>query len=262
MRPILLQLGSIAVRAYGTMLVIAFLAAIAWAVREARLRRTPPERVYDLAFWILVSGVFFARLIFVLLDLPYYTAHPADLIPSWRTGVGGLSFHGGFLGAILAAALYARKARLSFWTLADVCAPAAALGYAIARVGCFLNGCCYGRPTDLPWGLRFPLEGGLPGQLTPPSHPTQIYSVIGGLVIFLVLIRLRNRLPHPGQLFIAFVGLYGVERFVVEIWRSGATSAPLWGPITLAQVVSLVAIAATPFFLRWRAARDHGAGHA
>lgn len=235
MRPVLFQLGPIAVRAYGAMLVLAFAVGILWAMREARLRRLgcrlPPERMIDTGLAALIGGLIGARILFVILDP---NLGWRDLPFIWR---GGLSFHGGLIGGITAVFAYAFAVRVNPGLLFDAGAPSMALGYAIARIGCLLNGCCYGCPTNLPWGLRFPDLA--TGGLTPPSHPTQIYSSLGSLVLFGILLRMRPLARVPGQLFIAYVGLYGVLRFIVEIFRKGYTAEVAIGPLTQAQVASI-----------------------
>ena len=132
MRPILFYIGRLPIRAYGTMMMLAFAAGIAWAVREARRRSLDPGLILDLAVWIMVSGIVFARAVFIALD-PALTWR--DLPYIWR---GGLSFHGGLIGGVLAALVFVRLKRIRFWTLADTCAPSIALAYGIARIGCLL----------------------------------------------------------------------------------------------------------------------------
>ena len=230
----LFRLGPVPVRSYGLMMALAFVAGIALAARRGRQAGVRPEVIVDLGLISLLLGVAVARLTFVALD-------PAL---GWRDfpylWTGGLSFHGGMAGAIAGCWLYVRWRRLDFWALADVVAPSVALGYAIARLGCFLNGCCYGLPAALPWACRFPDEQR--GGLTPPSHPTQLYASLGSLAMLGLLLILAPRLRVRGQLFTAYLGLYGVLRFVVEIFRRGASAQVLWGGLTLAQFVSLALI--------------------
>lgn len=238
MRPVLFQFGPIAVRAYGAMLVLAFAVGILWAMREARLRRLGcrlrPERMIDTGLAALIGGLIGARIVFVILDP---NLGWRDLPFIWR---GGLSFHGGLIGGIAAVFAYAFAARVNPGLLFDAGAPSMALGYAIARIGCLLNGCCYGCPTSLPWGLRFPDLAA--GGMTPPSHPTQLYSSLGALVMFGILLRMRPLARVPGQLFFAYLGLYGVLRFMVEILRRGYTAEVAIGPLTEAQLASIALV--------------------
>jgi phosphatidylglycerol:prolipoprotein diacylglycerol transferase len=214
------------------MLVLAFAIGIWWATREARLRGLPAERMVDAGLAALIGGLVGARTLYIALD-PYLGWRDLPFI--WR---GGLSFHGGLIGGITTVALYALVARISPGLIFDTGAPSMALGYAVARIGCFLNGCCYGCPTTLPWAARF--RDPTTGALTPPSHPAQLYAALGGLIAFALLLRLRPRARIHGQLFIAYLGLYGLVRFVVEFFRKGYTSGPaLPGPFTAAQIASI-----------------------
>ncbi|UCH35359.1 MAG: prolipoprotein diacylglyceryl transferase [Armatimonadota bacterium] len=236
MRPVFFNLGPLSVRAYGVMLVIAFVVGIAWALREAGRRELPPERMIDAGLAALVGGLIGSRVLYVILD-PYLGWRDLPFI--WR---GGLSFHGGLVGGILLVALYGVAVRVSPALIFDTGAPSMALGYAVARIGCFLNGCCYGGPTHLPWAARF--RDPTTAELTPPSHPAQLYAVLGGLATFAILLWLRGRARVHGQLFIAYIGLYGVLRFTVEFWRKGYTSGPeIGGPFTAAQLASIALMA-------------------
>ena len=232
MQPVLFHIGPIEVRAYGAMLVLGFAIGIWWAIREARLRGLPPERMIDAGLAALIGGLIGARILYIVLD-PYLGWRDLPFI--WR---GGLSFHGGLAGGMLAVAIYGFIVGVSPALIFDTGAPSMALGYAIARIGCFLNGCCYGCPTNLPWAFRF--RDPTTGAWTPPSHPAQLYAAIGSLTAFGILMWLRPRARVHGQLFIAYMGLYGVVRFVVEIFRKGYTSGPpIPGPFTAAQVASI-----------------------
>jgi phosphatidylglycerol:prolipoprotein diacylglycerol transferase len=231
MRPTLLRLGALQVRSYGVMLVLAFAVGTLWAMREARRRGLAPERMLDVGLAALVGGLIGGRALYVILD-PYTTWREFPLV--WH---GGLSFHGALIGGIIAVAIYALLSRTCLTLILDTGAPGVALGYAVGRIGCFLNGCCYGAPTSLPWGVCF--LSPTTGRLTPPSHPAQLYASAGSLIVFALLVLLRPRARIGGQLFIAYLGLYGVMRFVVELWRRGYTAELLWGPLTQAQVASI-----------------------
>jgi len=260
MHPILFHIGPVTIRSYGTMILLAFVAGIAWAMREARRREMDPGLILDLGVWLMLSGIFFARAAFIALD-PYLTWR--DLPYVWQ---GGLSFHGGLFGGVLAGVIFVRLRRIHFWTLADVCAPSIALGYGIARIGCLLNGCCYGGPTDLPWALRF--TDYHTGQLTSPSHPTQVYSTLAGWGLFAVLVAFGRRSRLPGAVFLLYLMGYSVIRFLMEYLRRGYTADPMpvawlaW--LTEAQFACIVVFAGAGL-VWWRLARragvraDHGA---
>jgi len=251
----LFRIGPVEIHGYGTLLMLGFIAAILLSLREARRLGLSPEVPLDLGIWVLAAGVVMARVMYVLLNWSAFAAHPVEILYIWREG--GLSFHGGLLGGVLAGLEFARRQGVRFWTLADMAAPGLALGYGIARFGCLLNGCCYGAPTDLPWAMRFPLwpDSAI---MTDPSHPTQLYSALGSFLVLGVLLAVRTRLRVRGQLFLLYLMLSAPVRAVVEIFREGYTARALVGPITEAQVASAVIFAAAlvGFVFLWRGASD------
>lgn len=215
------------------MLVVGFLLGVHRASRVAKAKNIPSERMWDLGLVVLVSGILGARLIYILLN-PAHESF-AEFFQLWN---GGLSFHGGMSFAILAGWIFLRRAKIPFWTVADIAAPSAAIGYAIARIGCFLNGCCYGAPTSLPWGIRF-IDQDTP---TPPSHPTQLYASLANIAIFFILTRLEKNNRAPGFVFVSYLGMYSVYRFMIEFLRKGYTAEPWVLGLTQAQWASLVII--------------------
>ncbi|MDE2125414.1 MAG: prolipoprotein diacylglyceryl transferase [Armatimonadetes bacterium] len=233
MHPILFHLGSVTVRSYGVLLVTGFLAGLWRAMwlcqrRQKELppgspRRVHPDAIFDIGIGVLFSGLVGARLLFVLLDWGSFAAHPIDALKIWQ---GGLSLHGALIFGIGFLTIYCWRKKLSMMAVGDIAAPTFALSYAIGRVGCLLNGCCYGRPTNMPWGIRFPSEQ-FPGVMTPPSHPTQLYATLFNLFWFWVLLRWEKRRHHDGDLFYGYIAMYGIYRFIDEEFRAGATSTYL-----------------------------------
>ena len=235
MHPVIVRIGPITVFSYGLMLALAFGLAVFWASRQAVKRGIRVQTVLDLSLWMLIFGLAGGRLLFVLLN--------RSAFPTWldaiRTWEGGLSFHGGLLGAVGALVVFARRRALDTWELMDLLSPAAALGYAVARIGCFLNGCCYGTPTNLPWGVTFP---GV--QNAVHVHPTQIYASAANLVLFAVLAAVLKADPPKGVVFSLYLALYSVYRFLIEFLRKGATARVLAFGLTEAQFASAVLFAA------------------
>jgi phosphatidylglycerol:prolipoprotein diacylglycerol transferase len=227
----LFEIFGIPIRSYGLMMVIGFALGLWRLIGAARAKDLSVERIYDLALIVLLSGIVGSRIVYVLLN-PATESWP-DILAVWN---GGLSFHGGVVLALLGGYIYVRKTGLPFWTCADLFAPSLALAYAVTRIGCFLNGCCYGAPTNLPWGVRF-MEG---GSLTPPSHPTQIYAALANLAIFFILTRLEKLNRPAGFVFFCYLGLYGIYRFPIEFLRAGYSAQVSWLGLTQAQWVSLV----------------------
>ncbi|MCC6445435.1 MAG: prolipoprotein diacylglyceryl transferase [Armatimonadetes bacterium] len=236
MHSVLFKIGPFAVHSYGLMVVLGFMAAALWLIRAGKEDGITSEMVFDLMLYIMAAAVVMSRLVFVLLEWRAYAPHPVDALKIWE---GGLSFHGGLLGGILAALWYCRRHAVPFWKLADHAAPGLALGYAIARIGCFLNGCCYGTPTGLPWACRFQ-DPPLSGHLTPPSHPTQLYATLINLGVFFMLASLWKRRRYDGQTFGQYLIAYAAYRFFVEFFRKGATARDLALGLTEAQWASIV----------------------
>ncbi|MFQ6131879.1 MAG: prolipoprotein diacylglyceryl transferase [Armatimonadota bacterium] len=239
MRPTLFNIGSLGIHSYGVMLVLGFSAGLLLAIREGRRRGISRDDIIDCALWVLLSGIIAARLLYIFLDWDYFAGQWGRWIQIQK---GGLSFHGALLGAAVAVTIFASRRKIGIARLYDALTPSLPLGYAIARIGCFLNGCCQGTPTHLPWGVAFPkaLEGS--ALVAQPVHPTQIYASLLSLVVFGVVLLLRTRLHWQGQLFLSYLALYSAQRYAVEIYRSGASAHvfPPLAPLTQAQVVSLV----------------------
>jgi len=261
MHPILFKLGSITVRSYGVLLITGFLVGLWRGMRlcahrvatepEGSPRRITPDQLFDFCIVGLLLGIAGARLLFVILNWgpspdsgPGFGAHPIEAFKIWE---GGLSLHGGLLAGIAYMAWWTRRNKVSLLALADVCAPSWAIGYVFGRIGCFLNGCCYGGTCDprLPWAMRFHDEHYLnPAVLTPPSHPTQLYAVLFNIVFFCVLVLWEKRPRRDGELFFGYIAMYGVYRYIVDIFRVGGTSSYL-SPhlfISLAQVASIAMV--------------------
>jgi phosphatidylglycerol:prolipoprotein diacylglycerol transferase len=243
MRPILFELGPLKLHSYGLLLVIGFFAGVWNACREAERRGYKAELILDMALPLLLASVAACRLLYVFLNLDQFH-NVADVFKVWD---GGLSFHGAFFGALGVLGFFSYTRKIPFAVLFDLIAPSIFLGYFFGRIGCLLNGCCYGHACDLPWAMRFPDEHHR-GFLTPPSHPAQLYSAIMALGLF-ALMQKAKLSPlfdrFHGQLTLLFFALYAVERGVMEYFRNGATAPAAFGLswLTSAQLVSIVAIA-------------------
>ena len=233
MHPVLFTVGPVTIYSYGVMLVTCVLAGVWLACRDAG--RLPPERralaadrIADWAAAVLLGGILGGRVLYVALHWPLFAAAPLQAFAIWR---GGLVWYGGFAGGALGAWLYLRAHRVPFLQAADQLIPFVALSHAIGRVGCFLNGCCYGRPTEAWYGVQFP---GQPG----PVIPTQLLEAVG-LVALFVFLRSARRWPalqRPGQVFGLYLLGYAALRFLVETLRG---DQPRWHALTLPQLVSL-----------------------
>jgi len=223
MFPVLFHVGTFAVHTYGVLLMLAFLAALARTYRASRRLNDPtipPDSILDAGIWMIVIGTVGARLLFVLVDWDSYRHAPNFPLNTFQVWQGGLSFHGGLFGGIGALIGYCLIKRMSILKVADLFAPSVMIAYVIGRLGCLLNGCCYGAPTTMPWGIRFHDDG----VLTQPSHPTQLYASLLSLVFFGGLVWLERRRTFYGQISCWYILLAATERFLMEIWRAGTTS--------------------------------------
>jgi phosphatidylglycerol:prolipoprotein diacylglycerol transferase len=229
------------------MLALAFVLGTALAQARARGQGMDPNKVLDLVFLILVSSIIGARAFFVAINWQYYKANLLDIFKVWE---GGLVFYGGFILAFCVAFWFLRKNRLPEWKFADIMAPSVALGIALGRIGCFLNGCCYGRVSET-WGVSFPgrdnppafaqqvVDGLIPSSAvcSLPVLPAQLYSALHGLLIFAALLILEKYKRFDGFLFWMTVLLYSAGRFFIEGIRYYETSFMI-GSFTVSQIIS------------------------
>jgi phosphatidylglycerol:prolipoprotein diacylglycerol transferase len=213
----LFDLGPFSIHTYGLALAAAFWLGIELSAREARKRGMDPVHIVDLGIVVLISSVVGSRLLYVLGHLDQYQDNLLDVIKVWE---GGLTFYGGLIAGVVFGIGFLKIKRLPVRDAIDTVAPQIALGIAMARIGCFLNGCCFGTETHLPWACHFPPDSQA-GWILPGLglHPTQIYSAIANFAIFLFLRRRFRSRPVPGQVFYSFLMIYGAWRFVIDFLR-------------------------------------------
>ena len=252
--PVALQLGPLAIRWYGLMYLIAFLAFYLlgrWRVRHTHYgasTRLVPADVEDLLFYGVLGVVLGGRLGYVLFYKPaYYLQHPLEVLAVWQ---GGMAFHGGLLGVIVACAVFARRHRLSFLQLTDFVAPLVPAGLAAGRLGNFINGELWGRATDLPWAMVFPQSG-----TSVARHPSQLYQFAGeGLLLFAVLWLYSSRPRAVGRVSGLFLAGYGTLRFLAEFAREpDAFLGLLAGGLSMGQLLSVPMVALGLYLLLRRA---------
>jgi len=265
MYPELFRIGNFPINTYGVLLALAFLAALIIAARLAARDGLPRERVYDLGLWMLLAALVGSKVLMLWTE-PLYRETPSQLFTLDFLRSGGV-FYGGFLGAVLTGYFLIRKYGLPWWKTADAFAPGIALGQAIGRQGCFAAGCCWGKPTTLPWGVQF-TEAGHKVTDVPIDvhlHPTQLYESFAALAIFFFLMWLHKRKRFTGQVILFYGLLYALTRFTIEFFRDdprgdvmGLTSMT---GLSTSQLISLLIGIASVIILivRWRAA-DGGAG--
>lgn len=236
MYPVLVEIGPLKIHAYGALVAMGFLAAIWVAAREIGRKGQDPETFYDMAFWLVLAAVAGARLFHVLVYWPVYAADPREIYRLWN---GGLVFYGGLLAAAAASVVFLRRRGLPFLPVADAAALGIPLGLAFGRVGCALAGCCYGKPTTVPWAIVFSDPASL-APLHVALHPTQAYESLASLAIFGVLSATRDRFVTPGMRFWTMLVLYGVARSFLEIFRDDPRG--FIGPFSESQAVSAVLV--------------------
>lgn len=230
------QFGNFAIYWYGVFVALGFLAGIWTAARRAPLQGLAPERVVDLGPWLIIGALLGARTLYVL---SYWETEFRDA-PWWEIFMfrkGGLVFYGGFIGSVLAGLFFIRAKNLPIWKVADVMAPSIALGHAFGRLGCLMNGCCFGRACDLPWAIRYPS-----GHESFPFavHPSQIYEALLNLALYTGLAWFYRHRKIEGQVFAAYLLGYAALRFIVEFFRGDYSVRYLGGWATPAQLISPV----------------------
>ena len=241
---------TITLHTYGLLLAIAFIAGLWVASREAKRQGLDAGRVTDMAIWVLIAGLVGAKLLLVLVDFHYYQRSPREL---WSIFQSGGVFYGGLIGGALVAWWYARRHGLAGWSTADALAPGVVLGQAIGRLGCFAAGCCWGKPTSLPWAVTFTDVYASRAVGTPmdtPLHPSQLYESGAAFLIFAFLLWLLPRKRFDGQVALAYVALYSAVRFGLEFLR-GDPERGSWfgGALSTSQVIAIVLLLGTAVLL-------------
>lgn len=249
MLPVLFKVGTFPIHTWGILLMVGFLCATARGARSARRYGATPEAVWDCALGGLFAGVVGGRIGFVLQNPKYFSAHPGEIVALWD---GGMTSFGGLIGGVAMGVYLARKRGMTPADAADIAAIGLPIGMFFGRIGCLLNGCCYGHACALPWAMRFFPEGHGDTGLV---HPTQIYEALGVALIYGVLTLMERRRAFPGQLLIAFAGLYGAVRFVVEIWREQDGPQSIVGGLSTGQWFSLAVVVLAAALYAFRARR-------
>lgn len=253
--PVALQIGPLSIRWYGILMALAMAIGLWIAYRDARRRGLDPESLLKASELGLLGALVGARLYYVLFNLDYYMQYPRKIIAVWE---GGLAIHGGIIGGVLVGGGYAYLRKLPVREYLDIAAPSLVLGQAIGRWGNYFNEEAFGTPTSLPWKLYIsPSHRPLQYAQEDFFHPAFLYESLWDLAVFFLLVYVfRDRFKHAkGALFLTYLGLYSVGRFITEGLR---TDPLMFGSIRVAQVVSLLGVAAAvigvPLLLRRRRA--------
>lgn len=241
MDPIALKLGSLTIHWYGVMIALAFLAGLWTATLRARRENISGEKIADVVLWLMVGSILGARIVYVTTYWhEEFAGQPiSEIFAVWH---GGLVYYGGLIGGIAGGTIYILWKRMPMWKTADVLAPSIALGSFFGRMGCLLNGCCYGRQTDLPWAITFtnPLAHDLSNTpLNVPLHPTQIYDGLLNLALYVFLAWLFRRKKFDGEIFATYLICYAITRSIVECFRGDYTNLHYHFGLSPAQWISV-----------------------
>jgi phosphatidylglycerol---prolipoprotein diacylglyceryl transferase len=248
------RIGTITVYTYGVLLAAAYLLGLQLALKRAKARHLDSTRVMDLGIYIIISALVGAKLLLLVTDFQTFKSNPAELLNLLREG--GV-FYGGLIVAVTVALWYIKRVGLPLWTTCDVFAPGIALGHIIGRFGCFFAGCCFGKPTTVPWAITFtdPFAAANVGTpLNVPLHPTQLYEAGAEFLILIVLLTTEKwGRKFAGRTFWLYMLLYSVSRFVIEFYRGDERGSV--GPLSTSQFVSVIltplAIGMLVYLGRW-----------
>lgn len=216
MHPLLFKLGPLEIHTYGFLIAVGFLIGVSVIKRLSMVAKIDVEKMLDLCFWMLLVGFLGGRILYILTRLSDFIASPLDMFKIWQ---GGLVFLGGLISVIPLAIWYAKKHKMPVWRVGDIIAPGAVIAHAFGRLGCLSAGCCYGLPTDAPWGIRLYSDLVTPNFQGIPLHPTQLYESFSLFILFVVLIRVFKKRAFDGQVTLTYWLSYSVIRSIIEVFR-------------------------------------------
>ncbi|MBW1667089.1 MAG: prolipoprotein diacylglyceryl transferase [Deltaproteobacteria bacterium] len=251
MFPDLSTIGSVTIHTYGLFLALGLCGALLITLKTGRAQGLRASEILDTALVMIVSAIIGSRLMYVIMNYSYFALHPLRILEVWQ---GGLVYSGGLIAAILTMSWYLKHSKLSFWETGDLWAPGLALGQGIGRIGCFMAGCCYGKPTDAWYGVVF----NHPHSLAPlhlPLHPTQLYHSVSNFIILGLLLSLRTKKKFSGQVFLWYLILHSTARLLIERFRGdnrGLIPGTTMTPTQLIALVLLLGAVLTLFILKSR----------
>jgi phosphatidylglycerol---prolipoprotein diacylglyceryl transferase len=235
MHPDIITIGPFTLHTYGMFVAIGFFVGLMFTVRLGKSEGIGSQQVMDMGFVIILSAIIGSRVLYILMNASYYVPAPLNMLKIWE---GGLVFSGGVIGVVLTMLWYTKRHGLPLGKIADLWAPATAIGQAIGRIGCFMAGCCYGKPTEVKWGVVFTHPHCLARPFNVPLHPTQIYDSISGFVIFLVLLLLYSKKKFEGQVFLWFLIMHSTARLAVERFRGDDRGILLGTNMSMTQFIA------------------------
>jgi len=241
--PVLLRLGPFEIRYYGLFYVLGFVMAyfiIDYLAKKKKISLSKDD-IADFLLYIIVGTVLGARIFYIIFyNLPFYLSNPFEMLAVWH---GGLSFHGGLIGSVIAGFYFCKRKKIDFYEIADITVIPLALGLALGRIGNFINGELYGRITDVPWAVKFPDAEGF-------RHPSQIYESFKNLLIFSTLWIIKDKKLPRGFIFWLFVVMYSALRFIVEFTREPDEQLGfIIGFLTMGQILSIAMFLTGVYFI-------------
>ena len=249
MQPVLFEIFGVKIYSYGVMVALGFLLALWLGIVRAKKEGIKASHVIDLSFYVLLAGIFGAKIILFFNRPGYYLKSFKNF---WSLMRSGGVIIGGLVLAVIVAAIYLKKHKLDTLKVLDIAAPSVALGQAVGRIGCFLAGCCYGKTCDLPWAVTFTNPAARENVGTPlniPLHPTELYHSLTNWLIFIFLTWYYPKRKYKGQVFLLWVLLYSVTRFIIEFFRGDVSRITIGGPLSDAQYLAILGAAVSTFFL-------------
>jgi len=242
--PRLIDIGHFALPTYGVMAALGLICGLTLIVHLGRQQGLDPEKLWNLGIIAVLSGIFGAKLLYLVNEAGYYRDHPGEILSVTTLQAGGV-WSGGVILALILCIWYMRRNNLPILRTCDVFAPGLALGHAFGRLGCFAAGCCYGRETHVPWAVTFhnPLANEIVGTpLNVPLHPTQLYEFAVELANCLFLVWLLKRKKFEGEILGTYLIIYGVARYFIEFFRGDPGRGQLIGFMTTTQAISLLLV--------------------
>jgi phosphatidylglycerol---prolipoprotein diacylglyceryl transferase len=255
MHPDLISIGPLTVHTYGTLIAVGFLVGLFIATRTGRQQGIDAQKIMDMGFLLIISGVAGSRITYILMNFSEYSSHPLNMLKLWE---GGLVFSGGLLAAIITMTFYLRHHKLDFWRVGDVWAPALAIGQAIGRIGCFMAGCCYGKETHGFCGVVFTNPKSI-APLNIPLHPTQLYDSLSNFIIFAILMILSARKKFQGQVLLWFLIMHSTARLLIEKFRGDDRGIFPGTNLTVTQflaIVILISAISALFYLKTKSEKE------
>ena len=238
MHPILLQIGGFTLYTYGFFVALGMLIALWFILYQAKKWELPVDPIMDMVFYCVIAGIVGARFFYVLLYWPMFRDAPLEIFKLWN---GGLVFYGGFLAGLICVIMFIRIKKLPPAKIMDLIALSVPLAHSVGRIGCFFAGCCYGKPSSLPWAVAFNHPDTLARPMGVPLHPTQLYCSVGNFLIFVFLLMLSRSGRFSGRLVFIYLMIYGCFRSLVEIFRGDERGAPLVDFLSTSQTIGLAA---------------------